>query len=215
MLFVLACVAFGQGVVGNSVPICPRGLYLDLDSIECRLCRAGYYGAVAGLTAPECSGECQAGYFCPEGSIQADARECGGAQYYCPRGSAAPLQVHDGYYSLATTVSTGLDTEASRRFRTLSSQSVCEPGYYCFRGIRRMCPAGVYGKTHGKIFESMDVISRHNRCVLHRCVSSRFLLPAKLYSPSELPCGKVRKHDRARNECMQWRVSSGSLLPRG
>jgi hypothetical protein len=34
-----------------------------------RLCPAGRYGAVGGLSSPSCSGECEAGFTCPAGSV--------------------------------------------------------------------------------------------------------------------------------------------------
>lgn len=44
-------------------------------------------------------GPCVAGYYCSEGSTSPIAEECGGADKYCPQGSAVPQNVSAGHYS--------------------------------------------------------------------------------------------------------------------
>jgi hypothetical protein len=48
---------------------CPAGKYSALGDEDCFNCSAGFYGTGTGLETPKCSGECQSGYYCPEGSI--------------------------------------------------------------------------------------------------------------------------------------------------
>ena len=60
---------------------------------EMKLCPAGKYGSETGLTTATCSGECSAGYYCPAGSINNRANECGSVDKYCPAGSGAPTPV--------------------------------------------------------------------------------------------------------------------------
>lgn len=81
-------------------------------------CQAGYYGAIAGLSSPTCSGLCTIpGYYCPSklpfliffffpftyfiaASISPFMHYCGGDDYYCPPGTVAPIKVHTGYYTV-------------------------------------------------------------------------------------------------------------------
>ena len=58
-------------------------------------CDAPRYGNVQGLTSPECSGVCRAGYYCPAGSTSDTAFPCG-AGNYCPPGSGAPTPLPQG-----------------------------------------------------------------------------------------------------------------------
>ena len=69
-----------------------------------------------GLTAVV--GECQAGYYCPDGSIQDTEVVCPDGSY-CPSGSGVPTDCPNGTYSNQT---------------GLASTSQCTPcleGYYC------------------------------------------------------------------------------------
>lgn len=136
--------------------LCPLGRYYNTALDRCELCKRGFYGAVVGLIEEECSGPCQGGYFCPQGSTRVRERECGGPQYYCPVQSHEPTRVHEGYYTTitSTSVAQGVDSAASLAMRTQASQWICEPGHFCIHGIRRVCPAGVYGKLPGLMTES-------------------------------------------------------------
>ncbi len=42
---------------------------------------------------------CAEGFFCPNGSVTATERECGGNAVYCPWGAAKPVPVDIGFYS--------------------------------------------------------------------------------------------------------------------
>ena len=75
----------------ESQEVCPKGSYC-IGGVK-ELCPAGKYGSETGLTTATCSGECSAGYYCPAGSINNRANECGSVDKYCPAGSASPTSV--------------------------------------------------------------------------------------------------------------------------
>ncbi len=64
-----------------------------------RPCPRGRYGSTYGLSTSLCSGACEQGYYCPEGSPTAKQIPCGGVNVFCPRGSARPQYVNPGYYT--------------------------------------------------------------------------------------------------------------------
>jgi len=63
-------------------------------------CRPGTWGGEYGLSTSSCSGNCAPGYYCPLGSIAATEKFCGDPSRYCPGGSAVPLPVSIGFYSI-------------------------------------------------------------------------------------------------------------------
>ena len=65
-------------------------------------CPAGRFGATKGLSSPDCSGECQKGYWCPPASVHPRQKICGGPDKICPAASAFPLLVSIGYYTSTT-----------------------------------------------------------------------------------------------------------------
>ena len=86
---------------------------------------------------------------------------CGGPDVYCPVGSVVPLKVGVGNYSTVTMVPHDDDNAAPAFLLSITGagvtdasdvragQRVCEPGYWCFGGVRRPCPAGTYGSSYG------------------------------------------------------------------
>lgn len=64
-------------------------------------CPGGTYGSTSGLSTPACSGKCNAGCQCPEGSITACASPCP-AGHYCLEGTGGmavpPVVCPQGYY---------------------------------------------------------------------------------------------------------------------
>lgn len=101
--------------------------------------------------------QCAPGYYCPSYSqpqpqapsytvwpgtpqLNATAFPCGNVNYYCPRGSAYPLEVSAGYYS----------TGGNADNRTRSGQAICPQGSYCVNSISILCPPGRYGSTVGQ-----------------------------------------------------------------
>ena len=78
--------------------VAPMGFYA-VDGMLYR-CRAGYFGNIAGLSSPDCSGPCTVpGFYCPAGSTSPVMRACGGDNLYCPAGTLAPLQVDTGCFT--------------------------------------------------------------------------------------------------------------------
>jgi len=78
---------------------------------------------------------------------------CGGAGVYCPEGSAAPIEVYPGYYTVGGHEIRKVDADGGLKYVTASSpdtrvdQARCEPGFFCTGdGIRTACPAGRYGQ---------------------------------------------------------------------
>jgi hypothetical protein len=111
-------------------------------SMSCKLCAPGRYGNVSGLYgqgSSYCSGLCDAGYFCPEGSTSPRQNECGHIGVYCPQGSAVAIPVSAG----RKTVNDG-GTDSTRK-----TDELCDPGHYCVNGIQIQCPIGRYGDSYG------------------------------------------------------------------
>ncbi|CBK23508.2 uncharacterized protein [Blastocystis hominis] len=117
--------------------ICPIGSYC-VNGVK-NECPAGTYGSIEGLTTSECSGLCEAGYYCPPGSTNATANDCGSVDKYCPEGSGSPIDVSEGYYSGPES-----SNESNR-----SEQTICPIGSYCSNGVKNECPAGTYGSSEG------------------------------------------------------------------
>ncbi|KAJ6656075.1 hypothetical protein lerEdw1_004481 [Lerista edwardsae] len=94
-------------VGGSSKPEpCPEGTYGKRkglgDLLDCSLCRAGFYCAAQGQTAP--SGRCEAGFYCRSGAVT--PRSTDGVTgdicppgAYCPLGSSVPILCPPGTYS--------------------------------------------------------------------------------------------------------------------
>ncbi|GMF24118.1 unnamed protein product [Phytophthora lilii] len=99
-------------------------------------CPAGTFGNRAGLTSSECSGVCAAGYYCPEGSIVAQAVACATSAVFCPEGSAVPTLTDKGYCGISK------NSPAGRRWY---DQRKASPGEFAWRGTCYPCPAGTYG----------------------------------------------------------------------
>ena len=82
------------------------------------------------MTNEECSGECTAGYYCPEASTGPQQAACGigpnPVRYYCPAGTSTRVLVSDGYY---TTPESAAETHRL-------DQVACTELYACFNGTR-------------------------------------------------------------------------------
>ena len=106
-----------------------------------RKCKAGRYAMIPGSTSGECEGPCLPGYYCPSGSLSATQKHCGSPQVFCPSGSARPIRVSKGYYSVDMHGNNHSESATTR-----TKQLRCPIGSYCQNGIRKVCPAGRYGR---------------------------------------------------------------------
>ena len=92
---------FSSGGIGPdkriSQQIAPKGYYAREGLLF--LCPAGNYGSTHGLKDPLCSGICEAGFYCPTGSVSSKQKMCGHENLFCPRGSPTPLNVRRGFYT--------------------------------------------------------------------------------------------------------------------
>jgi hypothetical protein len=112
---------------------CSIGYYSEVKGASvCISCPAGYYGDTTGLTSANCSGLCDAGYWCPLGSTSSKQAECGASVVFCPEGSALPQSAPLGSYP-----SVG---ESTTKYTSIS---ICPAGSYC-NGQISLCPAGQY-----------------------------------------------------------------------
>lgn len=92
------CVSGGNESTRSAVALAPPGSYAVHGLLYS--CAAGFYGSVAGLSSPSCSGPCAVpGYYCPAGSTSPWMRICGGDDFFCPPGTVAPIRVHSGFYT--------------------------------------------------------------------------------------------------------------------
>lgn len=111
---------------------CTAGSYCVLGVSH--LCPAGRYGSLQNESRLECQGDCEEGYFCPEGSTSPRQQPCGDVTLYCPPASKAPANVSDGYYTIGgRTLENGGRSEAdrsmqcSRLFKDPEDSTVPEP----------------------------------------------------------------------------------------
>ena len=100
-----------------------------------------------------CTGPCNAGYYCNPGSSSPTQNSCDDENYYCPQGSSNPIRVERGYYSIPIFDKSDIFHRKYGKNHSLSlktSQTICEPAYWCSGGIRRPCSYGGYfGITPG------------------------------------------------------------------
>ncbi|KAK1944623.1 hypothetical protein P3T76_004535 [Phytophthora citrophthora] len=160
---VLYAIATATGMHTTEALVCNAGTYFD--GTKCLRCPGGTFGVVPGLTSPLCSGLCTAGFYCPEGSTSSREKSCGHSIYYCPAGSAARRRVDSGYYTVTfPTNSTNLPMIDSSQ-GGFGQQKRCEKGFYCVFGIRRVCPAGVFGdSTRVTTPECSDLCPKGSYC---------------------------------------------------
>ena len=125
------------GALATLILPCPAGSYCA--SGEAQPCATGRYGKLLQLGSPDCSGACNAGFYCPPGSLSPSAVPCGGHEFFCPSGAASPTRVSPGYFSLGGAI------DGSSH----GAQQPCDPGTYCIMGVERLCAAGRYGERAG------------------------------------------------------------------
>ena len=154
----------GPGVTEPSP--CPVGTYLNVtganSSSDCTSCTAGSYCASEGLPYP--SGPCQAGYYCPEGSVipNDEAYICTPG-HYCPEGSPTEVMCEGGTYENG--FAAAVCRECPERYycpfnssRPLTEFFDCPAGFYCPLGTSSAnqfgCPLGKYGTFSNRRSES-------------------------------------------------------------
>ena len=184
------------------------------------LCSKGRYGAEKGASSPDCSGPCFAGYYCDEGSSNPKQHECGSADAYCPEGSFEPHTVFTGYYTVRVEAGAGVETTTGEVFQhpaslaqfqpdavnsyppdTVSNSAstvastilseirldtagirtgerMCEEGFYCAGGVRRPCPAGLFGNRR-----MLSDPQCSGNC------SAGYYCPEASTRPDQIPCG--------------------------
>lgn len=79
---------------------CPAGFWCPASN-KVYACPGGSYGSTEGLKVPSCSGKCEPGFMCPEGSISAQEKPCP-AGYFCVEGTGGanvpPVLCPSGHY---------------------------------------------------------------------------------------------------------------------
>jgi len=128
-------------------------------------CPAGKFSNKTGTTS--CiSNYCEEGFFCPLQSTSSRQKPCGSSAFYCPTGSAEPLKVPQGFYSIGGSPI------------TRTGKALCEPGFYCIGdGIKRQCPAGTFGSSFGLSSSQCDGKS-----------AAGYYTPKGSTSPNTFPC---------------------------
>lgn len=155
--------------------VCPIGSYCPSSSQDWKInkCPAGTYGSSPGLATASCSGRCQGGCVCEEGSKSACPSACPAGFYcppgtgglnrppkicpigkYCPAGSTAPIDCPAGTYGiregLSTAACSGRCSAGSYcpTKSTVATQAPCKNGCVCPTGsgteCPESCPAGYY-----------------------------------------------------------------------
>jgi hypothetical protein len=110
-------------------------------------CPPGTFSDALAMSSLFTCRDCPPGFFCPK-EAQVDPVEfpCGiteGAAVYCPGGSAAPIAVSEGYYTVGEITHSEFVADNITRWNQLP----CPTGMYCQLGILQQCPAGTYGNT--------------------------------------------------------------------
>ena len=112
---------------------CPAGT----DDPSATLCAAGRYSNRTGQTNSQCSGPCQEGYYCPEGSSSATQHPCGAVGLYCPSESDLPKVAQPGEITIG-----GSDA-------TRTAVEPCPKGSQCAGGVATVCSPGFFSNETG------------------------------------------------------------------
>ena len=170
----------------NNPPVCPAGKYLDLEynnyeqlTYSCKLCPAGRYGNHSGLVTSFCSGLCQAGYYCPEGSTSPSQIPCGSVHQYCPAGSSFPFPSPSGKKTVSIFAG---DSSGLFQYKTVD----CSLGHYCTNGLEYPCPLGVYGNL-----TALQVSTCSGHCPPGNYCPPGSVVPTKCPKGFYCPDGKV------------------------
>ena len=137
---------------------CPKGQYGSREALaevdDCTLCTPGMYCNVDGSSAP--IGNCSAGFYCPEGSINAwgmttvSGNNTCTAGSYCPAGSALPIACPPGTYNAYTGMSDVTEClycppgSYCAGYNETKITGECDAGYYCYNASRVSNPMSIY-----------------------------------------------------------------------
>lgn len=142
---------------------CPQGSFAPgivgrlTSQSECTLCSAGHYCALGHQDAV--TGECDAGYFCLEGSPTKRPNSTYGGicppGFHCPSGSPLPKPCLPGTYNNASGQATCLDCPAGFYCSGNTTTPVeCPSGYYCPQNTKyandNACPEGTFNSLTGR-----------------------------------------------------------------
>jgi hypothetical protein len=122
---------------------CPAGRFSVGGAGVCTICPGGVYGNGTGLTTPQCSGACGAGYVCPAGSIRSAPCPAG---TYSLEGAAnctlCPAGTYGSGQGLGAPTCSGLCAAGSYcpPGSTNSSNNTCAPGRYSDPGAGSCSP---------------------------------------------------------------------------
>ena len=111
-------------------------------------CPAGVYGNETGLSSPQCSGKCKAGWYCPVASTDSMQVPCV-HRTYCPSGSVAPTYVRHGFYTVTVDEAERVRGD-KRQLINKYDEFECEAGYWCSQAIRYPCEGFFYGQRTGE-----------------------------------------------------------------
>ncbi len=132
---------------GEACHPCPSGRFSMLGLMNpCTPCASGRYGVTVAMNASACSGNCTAGFTCPEGSINATVLACPAGQFSNPGASACSVCVA-GRYGATAAMSTPGCTAAcpAGTFGSASGLSTSACSGNCTAGYA--CPAGSTSAT--------------------------------------------------------------------
>jgi hypothetical protein len=97
---------------------------------------------------------------------------------FCPKGSARPIPVGEGYYTLGRISIIGI-MQSSEDENIRSAQTKCDPGHYCIDGVKYQCPGGTYGNVFGLFKPECS----------GKCHPGHYCPPASIL-PTQRRCGK-------------------------
>ena len=158
--------------------LCPPGTFSTLGLPSCLTCPVGVFGDASGLTTSasppptpaspgcrfgnatfmNCSGVCDAGYMCPDGSTSPRRFSCPPGTYSLAGAavcSQCPIGTFGDTYNLTSPACSGNCSVAPGRFcgpaATSDSSTPCNPGQYSTGDGRacQPCPAGTSGAGVG------------------------------------------------------------------
>jgi len=93
----ISCTAGSWAPQGTtSCSLCPPGTYSLAGASSCLKCQAGYFGNVAGLTSPTCSGTCSSVAACPAGTAFPPPQSSSSSSLVCASGGARALPTNLG-----------------------------------------------------------------------------------------------------------------------